>query len=179
MYVTGNHDEFLRSFCEDGFKLGNIKITNEEFFFTKDGRRLLLIHGDQFDIINNYAKWLSVTGTIVYELLLYVNNGVNSIRKWFGLPYKALSNRIRRNVKLAVTHLSDFENCLTNYAKDMDCDGIICGHIHYPEFKRINDMDYYNIGDWVENCSAIVERSDGSLEVLDMEEFRQGGFGST
>ena len=167
IYVAGNHDEFLRQFCEEHRAVfGNIRITNEDCFVTKDGRRLLLTHGDQFDKVVRYAKWLSILGMIGYELLLHANSIVNRIRRWFKLPYWSLSKKIRREVKQAVSYLSDFEHCLSDYAKTRGYDGVICGHIHHQEAKKINGIEYYNTGDWVENCSVIVELSDGRLEVV-------------
>jgi UDP-2,3-diacylglucosamine pyrophosphatase LpxH len=42
-----------------------------------------------------------------------------------------------------------------------------CGHVHSPALvERGDGVSYYNIGDWVENCTAIVEHADGRLHLL-------------
>lgn len=168
IYIVGNHDEFLKVLCKGGVSFGNIKITTQDSFITKDGKKLLIIHGDQFDSVNKYAKWLSILGTIGYELLLHANNITNFTRDQLGLSHFSLSRKIRHGVKQAVKYLSDFENCLSDYALTNGYDGVICGHIHYPESKTINGICYYNTGDWVENCSAIVEKSDGQLQIINL-----------
>ena len=46
---------------------------------------------------------------------------------------------------------------LADLAKTKGCDGVICGHIHYPEDRMIGNVRYLNSGDWVESLSALTE----------------------
>ena len=49
------------------------------------------------------------------------------------------------------------------------CDGIVCGHIHKPELRKIDGIIYANDGDWVESLSALVEHHDGRLELIEWQ----------
>jgi UDP-2,3-diacylglucosamine pyrophosphatase LpxH len=46
-------------------------------------------------------------------------------------------------------------------------DGVVCGHIHHAEMRMIGATRYFNTGDWVETCSALVEHHDGRFELID------------
>jgi len=173
-YIAGNHDEFLREFIEDFniINFGDINIGNEFVHETIHGEKLLIVHGDIFDLCTKYAKWLAILGDIGYELLLKANGIVNWLRcKVFRLNHWSMSKAIKASVKGAVNYVSDFEKCIISYARERDCNGCICGHIHTPDLKRIGDgFLYCNTGDWVESCSAIIEHDDGRLELLHYHE---------
>ena len=166
-YVTGNHDEFLRSFLP--LILGdNLAIVNEVDYISKNGKRYYVTHGDFFDSITMTKKWLAVAGDIGYELLLHLNQTLNFIRRKFGINrYWSLSKYIKDNIKKSVSFISDYEGILAQHAKRKGYDGILCGHIHKAEIKMIDDIEYKNCGDWVESCTALVETMDGEWEILD------------
>lgn len=167
-YVAGNHDDFLREFIQGHHLLefGNIMIGNEFVHQTADGRKLLVTHGDMFDLVTTYAKWLCVLGDIGYEILLHLNRFVKWTRRLLGLPHWSLSQAIKRNVKKAVSYVADFEHCLATYAREKDCVGCICGHIHHADLKELSGgFVYANTGDWVESCTAIYEDQDGQLHL--------------
>ena len=166
-YVTGNHDEFLRSFLP--LILGdNLAIVNEVDYISKNEKRYYVTHGDFFDSITMTKKWLAVAGDIGYELLLHLNQTLNFIRRKFGINrYWSLSKYIKDNIKKSVSFISDYEGILAQHAKRKGYDGIICGHIHKAEIKMIDDIEYKNCGDWVESCTALVETMDGEWEILD------------
>jgi UDP-2,3-diacylglucosamine pyrophosphatase LpxH len=46
----------------------------------------------------------------------------------------------------------------------------VCGHIHRAEIARHHNVDYYNCGDWVESCTALVEHPNGEMEILNWTE---------
>jgi UDP-2,3-diacylglucosamine pyrophosphatase LpxH len=162
-YTPGNHDEFLRCYLHD---LGSIQIADELVHHTADGRRLLVMHGDQFDTAVRHAPWLAHLGDTGYNLLLGMNIVFNGVRRRLGMEYWSLSAAIKRRVKQATSFVSNFETLITQHAADRGCAGVVCGHIHTPRISRREGVDYYNTGDWVESCTALVEHGDGTLELL-------------
>jgi len=162
-YTPGNHDEFLRYYLHD---LGSIQIADELVHVTADGRRLLVMHGDQFDTAVRHAPWLAHLGDTGYNLLLGLNVVFNGVRRRLGMDYWSLSAAVKRRVKQATNFISNFETLITQHAADRDCTGVVCGHIHTPRISRRGGIDYYNTGDWVESCTALVEYYDGTLELL-------------
>lgn len=167
-WVAGNHDEFLRTFIEDFhlMNFGHIHFGNEFEHVTADGRKLLVVHGDVFDMVSKYAKWLCKLGDIGYSLLLWGNKVINRCRKLFRMRHWSLSKAIKSNVKKACNFISDFETCLSSYAKEKDCHGVVCGHIHTAALTELPDgFIYANSGDWVESCTAIYEDREGRLHL--------------
>jgi UDP-2,3-diacylglucosamine pyrophosphatase LpxH len=137
---------------------------------TRDGRRLLVTHGDAFDGIVLYAKWLAFLGDKAYSVLLRVNQIFNRVRRRFGMPYWSLSAYLKKRVKNAVQFIYQFEEAVVREAQQRGVDGVVCGHIHCAEIRQIGDMTYYNDGDWVESCTALVEDRTGAMSILDWAE---------
>ena len=165
VYVPGNHDEALRDFT--GLNFGGVEVVDDIIHRTADGRDLLVIHGDQFDGVVLYARWLAFLGDHAYTLLLKLNQVVNAVRKRLGLPYWSLSSHLKKKVKNAVQYVCSFEAAVAHAASERGADGVVCGHIHTAEIRQIGDVTYYNDGDWVESCTALVEQFDGRIEILD------------
>lgn len=161
--VTGNHDEFLRRYTEVEF--GNIAIRDEAEHVTTDGRRLLIIHGDQYDGVVQAHRWLTFLGDKGYELLLFANRWFNRFRERFGYGYWSLSAHIKNRVKSAVSFIYEFEQTVAWDCRRRGFDGVVCGHIHHAERREVDGITYYNCGDWVESCTALVEHHDGRIEV--------------
>jgi UDP-2,3-diacylglucosamine pyrophosphatase LpxH len=165
IYVPGNHDEFARGYCNAGiFRI--VELAESAVHETADGRRLLVIHGDQFDGVVKYARWLAFLGDTSYQAALTINRWFNLFRRVFGYPYWSLSAYLKHMVKNAVAFISDFEHALAAEAKRRGTDGVICGHIHHAEIKEIGGVIYGNCGDWVESLTALVEHPDGTLAVV-------------
>ena len=173
VYVPGNHDEAFRDYV--GLNFGGIELVSECIHVTADGRRLLVLHGDEFDGVVLYAKWLAFLGDHAYTLLLKLNRLVNAGRKLLGLPYWSLSAHIKKRVKNAVQFVSGFEQVVAHAAFERGADGVVCGHIHSPEVRQIGEVTYYNDGDWVESCTALVEHGDGRMEILDWAAHKRAG----
>jgi UDP-2,3-diacylglucosamine pyrophosphatase LpxH len=133
---------------------------------TADGRRLLVMHGDELDTVVQNMGWLAHLGDLGYRLLMRTNGLVNFCRRRFGLGYWSLSAYVKAEVKNVVSFISRFEEAVVRYARDFDVDGVLCGHIHTATIREIHGVHYYNAGDWVESCTAIVECYDGSMELL-------------
>jgi UDP-2,3-diacylglucosamine pyrophosphatase LpxH len=169
-YVPGNHDEFARAYVENDF--GHVRLVHDAVHQTADGRRLLVIHGDEFDGVVLYAKWLALLGDSAYTLALALNHWFNMIRRKMGLPYWSLSKYLKHKVKNAVTFIAKYEEAMADEARRRGCDGVICGHIHHAEIRQIDGILYCNDGDWVESCTALVEHFDGRLEILDWSKER-------
>ena len=166
-YITGNHDEFLRSFLP--LVLGDrIFVQNSAEYGGVDGKKYYITHGDFFDTITMTKKWLAVLGDYGYDFLLYMNEPINRVRKLLGIRrYWSLSKYVKDNVKSSVSFIGDFENILSTYAGQHGFDGIICGHIHKAEIRDIDGVRYLNCGDWVESCTAIVETYEGEWKIVD------------
>jgi UDP-2,3-diacylglucosamine pyrophosphatase LpxH len=164
IYVPGNHDEVFRDYC--GVSLAGVELRLETVHETADGRALLVVHGDHFDSIVTYARWLAHLGDYAYALALILNDGFNAIRRRLGLPYWSLSAYLKHKVKNAASFISDFEHALAREAKRRGFDGVVAGHIHHAETKVIDGVLYCNDGDWVESCSALVEDGRGCLEIV-------------
>ena len=171
VYIPGNHDEAFRDYI--GLNFGGVELLPEAMHVTADGRRLLILHGDEFDGVVMYAKWLAFLGDHAYTLLLKGNIVVNRVRRLFGLPYWSLAAHLKKRVKNAVQFISGFEEVVARAAADRGADGVVCGHIHSAEVRTFGDVTYYNDGDWVESCTALVEHGDGRMEILDWAKCRR------
>ena len=171
IYVPGNHDELLRDF--ESLVLGNLEIHDEYIHITKSGKKFLVLHGDQFDGVVTHSRYLALIGSSLYELLLKANIIINFIRRKFGFSYWSLASMLKQKVKTAVTYIGNYETALAHAAKSKNVDGIISGHIHRAEISQINDIVYCNCGDWVESCTALVERHDGMIELLHWTEKKE------
>ena len=169
VYVPGNHDEAFRDYC--GVLLAGVELSIEAVHRTADGRDLLVLHGDSFDGIVTYARWLALLGDRAYAAALWLNDVVNRARRRLGLPHWSLSAFLKRKVKNAASFIADFEHALARAAKQRGADGVVCGHIHKAEIKTIDGMLYCNDGDWVESCTALTEDARGRLELVQWTTF--------
>jgi UDP-2,3-diacylglucosamine pyrophosphatase LpxH len=165
VYVPGNHDEAARQFC--GLSFGGVRVAMDAVHVAADGRRLLVTHGDRFDLVVRHSRLLSIAGAVGYEALLKINRVYNAARSLAGLPYDSLSQAIKARVKSACTFISNFEQALVQEARDGGYDGVVCGHIHKAEMRAIDGLEYFNCGDWVESCTVLVEHEDGRIELVD------------
>ena len=164
IYIPGNHDESFRDFV--GHRFGRVVVLPEAIHVALDGRRFLVLHGDQFDGIVKYAKWLAYVGDRAYNAALTTNLWFNKARRRLGFPYWSLSAYLKHKVKNAVEYISNYEKAVVAEARRRGVDGVICGHIHTAEIRPFDGILYCNDGDWVESCTALVEHVDGTLEVL-------------
>lgn len=165
-YVTGNHDEFLRKFVGYQLEIGNIRLVNEHVHETADGRKLLVIHGDFFDVITRYHRWIALAGDAIYEGTMHFNYWFNRARAVLGMRYWSLSAFAKQHVKTAVSVISTFEESLARECRRRELDGVVCGHIHHAEARDIEGVTYYNCGDWVESCTALAEDYNGRIHVV-------------
>jgi UDP-2,3-diacylglucosamine pyrophosphatase LpxH len=175
VFVPGNHDEFARDFL--GMEFGGVEVIDHVVHQSADGRRFLVIHGDQFDIVVRHARWLAHLGDWAYDFAIWLNTLFNFARRRCGLPYWSFSKWAKMKVKNAVNFIGDFEETLAGEARKRGVDGIICGHIHHATIRDIDGITYINTGDFVESCTAIAEHFDGSFELIHwslLEEERAG-----
>jgi len=166
-YIPGNHDEMFRQWLPLHLEIAGIRLRREAVHTTADNRRLLVIHGDEFDSVVRYAKFLALLGDGAYTAALTVNRWFNAVRRLLGYPYWSLSQWLKRQVKEAVKAIDRFEIALAGEARRRGLDGVVCGHIHHAEMRDVNGVLYMNDGDWVESCTALVEHHDGRLELID------------
>lgn len=164
IYIPGNHDSAFREY--DGMQFGNVHIVREAIHQTADGRRFLVLHGDEFDSVIKASPMLESLGSHAYAFVLRLNRYVNFFRRRFGFPYWSIAAYLKHKVKNAVSYIANFERALADEAKRRGLDGMICGHIHRAEITRIDGVLYCNDGDWVESCTTLVEDSQGRLSLL-------------
>ena len=173
MLIPGNHDEALREYV--GAKFGDIHVAAEHVHETADGRRLLLLHGDEFDQVTQHHRWIALLGDIAYNALVRINAWLSWTRRTLRIPgYWSLAGFAKRRVKRAVSFIFDFEDIVIHTVRERGLDGIVCGHIHSASLRHMDGDGVLSIncGDWVDSCTAIVEHLDGRLELI---EWRHAG----
>jgi UDP-2,3-diacylglucosamine pyrophosphatase LpxH len=164
-YIPGNHDEALREYLDSSF--GNIRVRKDYVHVAADGKRYALLHGDQYDQVATCARWLSVLRDVSYNLLVDLNRALSWTRRKLRLRgYWSLADYAKSKVQGAASFISGFERAVARYGEALSVDGVICGHIHTPAVKRLDRVLYLNCGDWVDNCTAIVEHLDGRMELV-------------
>ncbi len=165
-FIPGNHDEALREHV--GITFGDIRIERECVHEAADGKRYLVLHGDEFDQVTCHHRWIAVLGDVAYTWLVRVNVWLSWVRRKLGIAgYWSLAGYAKRKVKLAVSFVGDFEASVVRAVRDRGLDGVICGHIHVAALRDVDGVTYVNCGDWVDSCTAIVEHHDGRLELVE------------
>lgn len=172
VFVVGNHDEMLRDYA--GLTFGGVELVTEAIHETADGRRLLVTHGDCFDGVVLYARWLAVLGDQAYGLLLRASTVINALRRRLQMPYWSMSAHIKKRVKNAVQFVCAFEEAVARETLERGLEGVVCGHIHSAEIRQIGPVTYYNDGDWVESCTALAEDAAGQMAIIDWSVECQG-----
>lgn len=178
IYVPGNHDEPLRHF--DGQSFGSIKVALEHEYTSADGKRWLIMHGDAMDAYINLSWITRFCGSMAYGLLLFINRWANRARQWRGQPYFSLAGLIKSNIKKARAAIETYQNEAMDEARRRGFDGVICGHIHYPALLESDGIGYANTGDWIENCTALMEDHRGQMHLLqytDLVQWKRSGDG--
>jgi UDP-2,3-diacylglucosamine pyrophosphatase LpxH len=168
IYIPGNHDEFVSTFAGS---YGNISIQERAIHLTADDRKLLIIHGHELDTVVQNVKWLACLGDAGYQFLLSLNPAINFVRRRFGLGYWSLSAYAKKRVKDAVSFIGEFEKAIVRYAAKFRVDAVLCGHIHSAAAHQLGRVTYYNCGDWVESCTALIEQQDGTIELVSYPAF--------
>lgn len=164
VYIPGNHDEFLRDF--PGMHFGGIEVADRMIHETADGKKYLVLHGDQFDVVVRNARLIAYLGDWAYDTAITINVVLAAIRRLFGLSYWSFSAWAKLKVKKAVNFIGEFQRVVADEARRSNVDGVICGHIHHAVIEDMEGIRYVNTGDWVESCTAVVEHEDGRLELL-------------
>ncbi len=165
LYIPGNHDEVARDYLD--LHIGGVEIVPEALHVTADGRRFLVMHGDECDnAVRCSGPLLHWLGDGAYDLLLFANRWYNRWRRRWNHPYWSLASFLKQRIGQAAAYIARFETAAAHEAARRGLDGVICGHIHHAALREINGVLYCNDGDWVESCTALVERPNGTLEIL-------------
>ncbi|MBD9372592.1 UDP-2,3-diacylglucosamine diphosphatase [Rhizobium sp. ARZ01] len=164
VYIPGNHDEFLRDF--PGIHFGGIEVATQMIHEAADGKRYLVLHGDEFDVVVRNARLLAYLGDWAYDAAIGINIVLAAARRRLGMPYWSFSAWAKLRVKHAVNFIGAFQRVVTEEARRNHADGVICGHIHHAVVEDLDGIRYINTGDWVESCTAVVEHFDGSMELV-------------
>jgi UDP-2,3-diacylglucosamine pyrophosphatase LpxH len=168
IYVPGNHDENVRDY--DNYIFGDIVVKQSDVHICLDGRRFLVVHGDEYDTIARHHRWVAKLGSTGYDFLLFTNRFWGTLRRWLKIKSQfSLSAYVKYKVKNVVQFISEYEQSIVETLKDENLDGVVCGHIHHAEIKEIDRFLYLNTGDFVESCTAIVEHVNGELELIHWE----------
>ncbi|WP_244477661.1 MULTISPECIES: UDP-2,3-diacylglucosamine diphosphatase [unclassified Rhizobium] len=164
IYIPGNHDEFMRDF--PGVHFGGIEVANRHIHEAGDGRKYLVLHGDEFDVVVRNARVLAYLGDWAYDTAIAINVVLSAVRRRLGLPYWSFSAWAKLQVKHAVNFIGEFQKVVADEARRSGVDGVICGHIHHAVIDQMDDIRYINTGDWVESCTAVAEHQDGTMELI-------------
>ena len=163
-YIPGNHDASLAVLAD--MLQGQFEVHREWVHRTARGERLLVLHGDQFDEAVNCPAWLSRLGDALYSGSVVVSHAFNNLRRALGKPYWPLAERVKLSIGASVRYIASFEQAAVRHARAQGYDGVVCGHIHRANLRRIDGTLYANTGDWVESCSALIETAQGELRLL-------------
>ena len=143
IYIPGNHDEFLREYGE--FSFGNIEIHNEYVW-----KNAFITHGDLYDGVVK-LKWLGIIGSVGYDFAIVIDRFLKKLGN-----KRSLSKYLKDKVKGAIKFITSFEDQIIYQGKKRNCNHVVCGHIHFPIIKEVDDMTYINCGDWIENNTYII-----------------------
>ncbi len=164
-FVPGNHDEAIRQYV--GMSFGAVEIVADHIHTTATGQRYWIMHGDQYDQVTTCHRWVSVLGDLSYTWLVHINRMLSLSRRRLGIGgHWSLADYAKRNVLKAVAYVGDFEKVAAHATTQKKLDGVVCGHIHTPTMKMLDGIQYFNCGDWVDSCTALVEHSDGQMELV-------------
>jgi len=164
VYVPGNHDRPVRRYC--GLVLPAMRIRRRAIHVTADGRRLLVVHGDEFDAVTHFGGLQERFGDWLYYRILTGNRLTNAARRRLGLRYWSLADWLKRRSGAAERYIGRFMQAGLDDARRRGLDGIVCGHIHRAGLFERDGLVYANDGDWVESLTALAEGADGSLSLL-------------
>ena len=170
-YIPGNHDGPVRQYA--GVEFGGVKVVAEHIHHLADGRRLLIMHGDQFDHVIHQRRLLGMLGSWAYCGMVYANRRLNAARRLLGLEYWSLASCVKRRNCRVRDMAGNFKQVLCQHARARGCDGVMAGHIHTAEIDHFQDTLYCNTGDWVESCTAILEDHRGQLELITWPEWQR------
>jgi UDP-2,3-diacylglucosamine pyrophosphatase LpxH len=164
VYIPGNHDDDFRALA--GQMLGPIEIVRRAVHLTSDGRRLLVLHGDEFDHFLGCKSLANLAGGFAYCALLGLNRLVGWWRAMRGRPYWSLAQHVKERIPKAIRYVENFQRACIRAAREEGMDGVVCGHIHRAAIVEDDDFIYCNDGDWVESCTAIAEDASGALSLI-------------
>jgi UDP-2,3-diacylglucosamine pyrophosphatase LpxH len=167
-FIIGNHDEFLEQFL--GLNFGAVQLAERTVHIAADGKRYVVLHGHQFDGLAHFNRLLDRVGSALYERILDMNIWVNRVRRLLGFGYWSFASYIKLKAKRAMKYVNDYEEALIQFARKSEACGVICGHIHRPEIRQVGDVVYMNCGDWIENCTALVEDFTGKISLLNFHD---------
>lgn len=164
-FIPGNHDEALRDYI--GMSFGAVDVVADHVHITASGQRLWIMHGDQYDQVTTCHRWISVMGDMSYTALVHINRLLSLSRRKLGIGgHWSLADYAKRNVLKAVAYIGDFETVAARATQQKKMDGVVCGHIHTAAMKSVDGINYFNCGDWVDSCTALVEHMDGGMELV-------------
>ena len=164
IYIPGNHDASLAMLAQ--MLQGQFEVHREWVHRTARGERLLVLHGDQFDDNMSCPRWLNRLGDVLHGVTVLANHTLNNLRRAFGKPYWSLAECLKLSIGTSKRYIENFEHLAAHHAARLGYEGVVCGHIHRANLRRIDGILYGNTGDWVESCTALTESACGELTLL-------------
>jgi len=157
IYITGNHDEMMRKYSD--LQIGNFTLT-DKMVIEIDHKMTWIFHGDVFDnTTQGSARMIAKLGSNGYGLLILFNRMINAMLAFIGREKISISKKIMAGVNKAVAKVNDLEQIAASIAINKKYDYVICGHIHQPSIRNIENEEgkvvYMNSGDWVEHMTAL------------------------
>ena len=168
IYLPGNHDHALRT--RYGTHLGCFEVTEQALHRTADGRSFLVLHGDCADRRLFRAHVWTRIGSRMDGAL----RGLDARLKRWGRTLhpddRSAIEVLLSWVKVLMNFGDGFEIRLTDMARALGQDGVICGHSHQAALHDDHGILFANCGDWVDSFTAIAEDAHGGLSLLQWPE---------
>ncbi len=174
VYITGNHDEMMRKYTD--LNMGQFTFT-DKLVLEIDQQMTWIFHGDVFDnTTQGSARMIAKLGSNGYGMLILFNRMVNTLLSFIGKEKVSISKKIMAGVNKAVAKVNDLEQVASALAIKKKYHYVICGHIHQPTIKTIENTEgkviYMNSGDWVEHMTALeYENKNWRLYKYDAKDF--------
>jgi UDP-2,3-diacylglucosamine pyrophosphatase LpxH len=167
VYVVGNHDKLSEKCVNDCWDmLDNVSVVYETRHIKTDGKILWVVHGDQWDINMKFQNFIEQISGIAYRFLAWLSCVYDRFCESSECAKPGLINFLKRKIRKILESVKRYERAITHETISRRYDGVVCGHIHHAVSNKNSGIEYWNTGDWVTSCTAIVEDFDGNMSIV-------------